>query len=174
MIVGYINKNIMLRKREMMNWPDIIWYTGFNSTYHNIMVTLCLHESLHWRKPYRHVATIGYHAPPSGVGQVGPVRVFSKKWYTHPEKVSISLPDKGVSLIERRRDSKALKRPCECWGSTVPRPGQIYPWSAQLLEPIYFLFCLSWFEVGFWLLPTWRVWANTLQEYYWKNKICPE
>ena len=39
--------------------------------------------------------------------------------------------------------------PFEHWGPTKPRPGQIYPWSFQLLEPIYFLVCLSWFELGF-------------------------
>ena len=31
----------------------------------------------------------------------------------------------------------------------MPRPGQIYPLRFQLLEPVYSLVCLSWFELGF-------------------------
>lgn len=39
--------------------------------------------------------------------------------------------------------------PCDLWGPTVQRPDQINPWSFQLLELIHFLFCLSYFELGF-------------------------
>lgn len=53
------------------------------------------------------------------------------------------MSDKEANLIESKREHQALKMPYEHWGSMVPQPGQIYPWSSQLLEPTYFLFYLS-------------------------------
>lgn len=143
----------MLRKREMMGWSDILWYTVFNSTCRTLMGMHCLHASLHWRKPCLSILSCcncqlpGLTLRGGPIIQAGPIRIFSKKWQADPGRVSISLPDKGTSLIESRREHKALKRPCEAWSSTAPRPGQVYPCSSRLLEPTDSLFCLSYYSL---------------------------